>query len=375
MKDLSLKHLIHQTFIIGIKGTSLTSEEIQLFKNENIGGVILFDRNFESLKQLHNLINHIQQLAIKSPDQKHMFIAVDMEGGRVQRLKSPFTTWPSMQKLGKHNSPSLAFDFASTMAKELKAIGINMNCAPCLDVLTCQENKVIGDRALSDQTDIVEKIGSAIVRGFIKEEIIPCGKHFPGHGSTITDSHLELPIADISLEMLEKNHLPPFLRVFRSKLPLLMTAHIKYSNIDSDWPATLSEKVIKGLARDKMRYRSLIISDDLDMKALRNHWSVQDIAVQAVKAGCNLLLYCNDFESPHIAADAIEKALINGDIEKKHIIENHQRVVKLKSQVPLKRFGYQEVLQIVGQTNYQALSQLIASNEKIKSKPSDTLHQ
>lgn len=367
MKNLSFKHLIHQTLIIGIRGTSLTSEEIQLFKDGNIGGVILFDRNVESLKQLHNLINHIQELAVKSPDQKIMFIAVDMEGGRVQRLKSPFTLWPSMQHLGMRNSPSLAFDFASTMAKELRAIGININFAPCLDVLTSQENQVIGDRALSDKHDVVERLGSAIVRGFTKEDVLPCGKHFPGHGSTVVDSHLKLPIEDISLEMLEKNHLPPFNRAFRSKLRLLMTAHIKYSNIDPDWPATLSEKILKGLARDKMRYRHLIVSDDLDMGALRNHWSIKDIAVQAVRAGCNLLLYGNDFESPYIAAEAIEEAVINGCLKKEQIIENYQRVIKLKNVIPFKRFGYQEVLQIVGQTNHHVLSQLIASDEKIKS--------
>ena len=146
-----------------------------------------------------------------------------------------------------------------------------------------------------------------------------------------------------------------------------MTAHIKYQNIDPDWPATLSEKILKGIARDKMNYRNIIISDDLDMKALRNHWSVKDIAVQAIKAGCNLLLYCNDFESPHIAVDAIEEAVNKGIISKEQIIENHQTMIKLKSLIPFKRFSYQEVLQIVGQTNCQALSQLIASNEKIKS--------
>ena len=368
MKDLSLRHLINQTLIVGIKGTSLTPEETQLFAKENIGGVILFDRNMESLKQLHNLINHIQSLAVKSPDQKPAFIAIDMEGGRVQRFKSPFTLWPTMQKLGTHNSPSLAFDFASTLGKELRSVGININFAPCLDVLTCQENHTIGDRALSNDTDTVERLGSAIIRGFMKENIIPCAKHFPGHGSTKIDSHLELPIEDISLEDLKQKHLPPFYRAFKTKLQLLMTAHIKYPSIDPDWPATLSEKILKGIARDKMCYRNLIISDDLDMKALRNHWSVKDIAVQAIKAGCNLLLYCNDFEFPHIAANTIEEAINNDIINKEQIIKNHQKMIKLKSVIPFKRFSYQEVLQIVGQTNYQILSQFIASNEEIKNR-------
>lgn len=361
MKNLSLRQLIHQALIIGIKETSLTSEEIQLFANGNIGGVILFDRNIESSQQLHSLICHIQELALKSPDQKPMFIAIDMEGGRVQRLQKPFTIWPAMQKLGKLNSPPLAFDFALALGKELKAIGINTNLAPCLDVLTHPENQVIGDRALGDRPDIVERLGSAIIRGFIKADILACGKHFPGHGHTLADSHKQLPITDISIEELENIHLPPFKKAFRTKLRLLMTSHIKYSKLDPDWPATLSEKILKELACGKMGYKNLIISDDLDMRALRDHWSVEDIAVQAIKAGCNLLLYGNDLESWHLAADTIEKAVLNGQITKEQIIENHQRIIDLKNEtlIPFKTSNYEDALQVIGQKSNQALSQSV----------------
>ena len=361
MKNLSLRQLIHQALIIGIKETSLTSEEIQLFANENIGGVILFDRNIESPQQLHSLIGHIQELAFKSPDQKPMFIAIDMEGGRVQRLQKPFTIWPAMQKLGELNSPPLAFDFALALGKELKAIGINTNLAPCLDVLTHPENQVIGDRALGDRPGIVEQLGSAIIRGFIKADILACGKHFPGHGHTLADSHKQLPITDISIEELEKIHLPPFKKAFRTKLRLLMTSHIKYSKIDPDWPATLSEKILKELACSEMGYKNLIISDDLDMRALRDHWSIEDIAVQAIKAGCNLLLYGNDPESWHLAADTIEKAVLNGQITKEQIIENHQRIIDLKNEtlIPFKASDYEDALQVIGQKSHQVLSQSI----------------
>ena len=361
MKSLSLKQLIHQAFIVGIKGTSLTSEEVQLFTNENIGGVVLFERNMASPQQLHSLICNMQKLAFKSPDQKPMLIAIDMEGGRVQRLKSPFTVWPAMQKLGKLNSPSLAFDFALALGKELRVMGINTNLAPCLDVLTHPENQVIGDRSLSNKTNIVEQLGSAIIRGFIKAGILACGKHFPGHGHTFIDSHKQLPIIDISMEELEKNHLLPFKRAFRTKLKLLMTSHIKYLKIDPDWPATLSEKILKGLARDKMGYRNLIISDDLDMRALRDHWSVEDIAVQAIKAGCNLLLYGNNPKSWYLAAEAIEKAVLNGFISEEQIIANHQRIIDLKKKtlIPFKPFDYKEALQVIGQKSHHILSQSI----------------
>lgn len=361
-KDISLRHLINQTLIIGLQGTSLTSEERSLFANENMGGVILFDRNVESLQQLHDLILNLQTLASKSPDQKPLLIAIDMEGGRVQRLKAPFTQWPAMQVLGKISSPSLTFNFAQALGKELKAIGINTNLAPCLDVLTAKDNQVIGDRAFSHQPEVVERLGSAVIRGLVKANILPCGKHFPGHGSTLTDSHKALPISSISLENLQK-HLIPFKKAFRSHIPLLMTAHIKYPCIDPDWPVTLSMKILKGLACDTMGYRHLIMSDDLDMKALRNHWSVEDIAVQAVQAGCHLLLYGNDLKSPILAGDVIEKATLNGHISKEQIINNHQKVINLKMQklMPFKPTSYQEALQVIGKAEHKILAQSIIS--------------
>ena len=359
---LSLRHLIHQSMIVGLQGVHLTSEEHNLFAKENMGGVILFDRNIESPKQLHDLILNLQSLASHSPDEKPLWIAIDMEGGRVQRLKEPFTKWPTMQCLGNKASPSLAFDFAQALGRELKAIGVNLNLAPCLDVLTHPDNQVIGDRALSHQPEIVERIGSAIVRGLIKSDILPCGKHFPGHGGVSIDSHKALPETDMSLEDMQK-HLAPFKRAFRSGLKLLMTAHIKYSHIDPDWPGTLSPKILKELACKDLNYKYFIISDDLDMKALRNHWSVEDIAVQAVRAGCHLLLYGNDFESPLLAGEAIEKAVLNGLISKESLKANHHRIVDLKAQalMPFQAMPYQDVLQVVGQEEHQKLAQSILS--------------
>lgn len=359
-QKLSTRHLIHQTLIVGLKGTTLTPEEQSWFSKDNIGGVILFDRNIESPKQLHHLILNLQTLASQSPDQKPLLVAIDMEGGRVQRLKAPLTIWPAMQVLGKINSPSLAFDFAKSLGGEIQALGINTNLAPCLDVLTHPDNQVIGDRALSHDPEVVERLGSAIVRGFIKAGIIPCGKHFPGHGHTPIDSHKDLPIDQISLEDLQK-HLIPFKKAFRSKLNLLMTAHIKYPQVDPDWPATLSKAFLREMACGTMSYRGLIVSDDLDMMALRKHWSVEDIAVRAVQAGCHLLLYGNDLESPFVAGEALEKAVDKGQINREQIQESHKSIIDLKTKnlLPFKAISYQEALQMIGGQAHQVLAQSI----------------
>ena len=157
-----MKNELGQLLIVGLQGTTLQKDEAQFLTDNNIGGVILFDRNIESPQQLHKLCSDIQSLRHKLPRKSPFFISIDMEGGRVQRLKPPFTPWPPARKLGDLDSTSLAFKFALALGEELKAVGINLNFAPCVDVLTNPENKVIGDRALSDQPEQVGKMASAL---------------------------------------------------------------------------------------------------------------------------------------------------------------------------------------------------------------------
>ena len=361
----SLRHVIGQTMIVGLEGTSLTDDEARFLSEENIGGVILFDRNIESPQQLYDLVKSVHLIRKTAPDRAPLFVSVDMEGGRVQRLKPPFTQWPPMRQIGDLDSASLAFKFAESMGTELKAMGINVNYAPSVDVYTNPKNEIIGDRSFGTDPEIVGKMSSAVVRGFIKSGIIPCAKHFPGHGNTLLDSHEALPEEDKTVEDLEKLELPPFKKAFRARLDLLMTAHIRYPKIDPEWPATLSSKIINGLAREKLGYRNLVISDDLDMKALRNHWEPSEIAVQAVTAGCNILLYCNEPESPRLALDAIEKAVTEGTLDRVKIEENHKQVLRLK-QRRLKEpdpLSFDEVSKTVGHPEHLTLSKAIKAGE------------
>ena len=168
----NLRKLIGQTFIIGISGTSLTSEEKKFIVDNNIGGVVLFSRNIEDPKQLHSLCAEIQSLHHQSPDKAPLFISIDMEGGRVARLKAPYTQWPPVKNLGDMDSPSLAFKFAQAMGDELFATGINLDFAPCVDTLTNEANELIGDRSFGSDPDLVGRLGSALVRGYLKSNII-----------------------------------------------------------------------------------------------------------------------------------------------------------------------------------------------------------
>ena len=348
---------IGQQMIIGLSGPTLTKDEANFIIENNIGGVILFDRNIQNPQQLHELCTQIQSLRHKMQDKAPLFISIDMEGGRVMRLKAPFTKWPPLRKLGDLDSPSATFQFAFMMGREMKAMGINLDYAPCVDIFTNPKNTVIGDRAVGTTPEIVGKHASALVRGYVKSEIIACAKHFPGHGNTIIDSHDDLPVEDADLARLEKVELEPFKKAFRSRLDLVMTAHIRFSKLDNEWPVTLSEKILKELLRGSLRYRGLIISDDLDMKAMTKYYDREMIPVRALQAGCNILLYCNEPASPPIGIDAITKAVAEGTVSKKTIEENYRMVLDLKkNKIPNPDpLPLAEASKIVGHPDHQRL--------------------
>lgn len=322
-----------QLLIIGLRDKVLTQDEAEFIVKNNIGGVILFDRNIESPEQVHALVKSLQNLRHKTRDKLPFFVAIDMEGGRIARLKKPFTEWPAVSLLGKLDSTSVAFRYALSMALELKSVGINLDFAPCVDVLTNPKNVLIGDRSLSADPEQVAKLSSALVRGYIKGGIIPCAKHFPGHGNTIVDSHDDLPVENVDLDRLRNMEMVPFKKAFRARLDMVMTAHIQFPKVDPEWPVTLSEKFLKDILRKELRFRNIVISDDLDMKALVNHYKVDEIPVRAFQAGCDILMYCNDFDHPQMALEALDKAVKDHKITAKQVDESYNRVVTLKKDV------------------------------------------
>lgn len=327
---MSIRELIGQHMIIGVSGTSLTSDEKKFIVENNISGVVLFARNCVEPKQIRELCGEIQSLRHKMKDKVPLFIGVDQEGGRVQRLKPPFTQWPALKKLGDLDAPTAAFHFTQKMGAEMMAIGINLDFAPCIDVFTNPKNTVIGDRAISSDPYQVEKMSSALVRGYIKSGIISCVKHFPGHGHTIIDSHEELPVEDATLKRLHDVELVPFKKALRSRTEMVMTSHILFKNVDPQWPVTFSDLFLKKMIREEFKYRGLIVSDDLDMKALIKHYSRDQIPVRALKAGVDLLLYCNDPTSPPIAIEAVIEAVAQGQINRSDLEISQSRILDLK---------------------------------------------
>jgi beta-N-acetylhexosaminidase len=358
---MTLREKLGQLFIVGIAGPELSvSEEEFLIKN-NIGGVILMGRNAKAPEQIHMLTSSIQKLRHKSKYKTPFFIAVDMEGGRVARMKEPFTQWPSLKKLGDIDSPSLAFNMAMYMGRELSAVGVNLDFAPCVDVLTNPTNTAIGDRSLSSDPEVVAKMSSALVRGFMKSEIITCAKHFPGHGNTCVDSHDELPVEVADIARLNEIELVPFKKAIRSRVDLIMMSHILYKNIDPQYPATLSELFIQKLLREELRYRGLIVTDDLDMKALTKNYSANEIPVRAIEAGNDLLLYCNDPAVPPQAMAALEQAVSEGRISLARVEDSFQRISKLKREsiITIDPLPWPEIQNIIGNVEHKKIAQAI----------------
>lgn len=315
-----------QLIISGIKGTSLDASEVEFIKNEKLGGVILFSHNFEDPAQLAELVNSIQ----KHRDEYPLFISVDQEGGRVMRFKSHFTQFPSMLDLASLNSPKLVFEVHEMLAKELAACGINLSYSPCCDILTNPENKVIGDRAYGRDAETVEKYISAAIRGLQTNGILACAKHFPGHGDTSKDSHFDLPLVKTSLEQLKNRELIPFIKASKSRVEFMMMAHLMVDALDDKLPTSLSPKAYEFL-RQETKFSKIVITDDMEMKAIADRFSIEDAAVMAINAGTDMLLY-RFMEDADKALKAIREGVKKRTIKKEAIIEKLTRVERCKKE-------------------------------------------
>ncbi|MEK6545021.1 MAG: beta-N-acetylhexosaminidase [Nitrospinota bacterium] len=331
MTEVSIRKKIGQMFMIGFHGTALSEELKEIITNYGIGGVIIFSRNIESPAQIKDLINSIQKLSIQK-NQIPLFVSIDQEGGRVFRLKPPFRQYPSYGKLGRAGSEELVMSNALAMAEELIEIGVNMNMAPVLDVNTNPQNPIIGDRSFSSDPNMVSRLGTCIIKTFKEKGIIAVGKHFPGHGDTSSDSHLELPVVNHNIKRLENIELKPFIHAFKNGLRAVMTAHVLYPALDADYPATLSERIIKNILRKKYGFDGVVITDDLEMKAISNRYTGEDAGILSIRAGGDILLICHTHDKQLRIFDSLLKAVENGDIKEERIEESFRRIMKLKEE-------------------------------------------
>jgi len=302
----ALRREIGQLLIAGFDGHQLSPELRSLAREFSLGGVILFARNVAEPEQVAELAFDASRLTPDVP----CWVSIDQEGGRVARLKTPFTEWPPMATLGRSGDVRLAERFARALAAELKTVGITLDYAPVLDIHTNPKNPVIGDRALAEKADQVARLGAAIVRTLQHEGIAARGKHFPGHGDTSSDSHLELPLVEHPPERLRDTELVPFRAAIDAGVATIMTAHVLVPSLDEKRPASLSRRIVHDLLREELAFDGVILSDDLEMKAIAAEYAVPSAAVLAIQAGCDGVLICSgDHDTQAAALEAIVHAV------------------------------------------------------------------
>ena len=277
-----------QHLIVGLAGTSLLPEERTLIKELRPLGIVLFAKNIDSQREtwtetLKKLIGDCRELAKR----EDFLVSIDHEGGRVHRFPLPVTRFPA----AKHWNQD-SFSVAQAMGKEIKSLGFNLSFAPVLDIHSEPTNTVIGDRAHSTSGEEVAKYALEVQKGLHSAGVLSCGKHFPGHGNTLQDSHLELPTLDISKQELRDRDLKPFVEFIRLGAPLLMSAHVRYTAIDPKNPASMSKIILSDFLRVELGYQNALITDDLEMRALE-HLTAGQKAVMAISASTDILLEAN----------------------------------------------------------------------------------
>lgn len=325
---------IGNLFIIGFHGTHFTREARNLLDALNPCGVILFSRNVQSPLQTAQL-NHDLQAHYHERSREGLFIGVDQEGGRVRRLREPFSVFPAALELVLSADPNEAVrEFAATTARELRLAGFNLDFVPVLDVVEELEDlrgSVIGDRSYGSDPEIVSRLGLLVIKTMRLFGLITCTKHFPGHGGTLVDSHKELPVDDRPMAVLEARDLVPFARTVQNNADMIMTAHVLYPSIDRNRPATLSDTLIQELLRQRMGYDGVVITDDLDMGAVAHHHPPEESTLMALKAGVDIPLFCNDPQKAFAARSRIARAVQDGEITEKRLRESLQRIHTLKA--------------------------------------------
>ncbi len=322
--------LVGQSIMLAFRGTRATSDVLDLLAYTRAGGVILFRNNIGTPADLYELVQtlqtHAAQLGLPP-----LFVAIDQEGGNVGRLPQPFTTVPSQMAQAATGDPETAAECATITAQQLRAFGINTNFAPVLDVNNNARNPVIGVRAFGSDPETVDRFGRAALEGYKEAGVIATAKHFPGHGDTTVDSHLRLPIVRHDRARLDEIELAPFRAAIAAGVPAIMTAHIVFPHLD-DLSATLSRTILTDLLRSELGFDGVIYTDALEMRALRDRYTLAESSVLSKAAGADVVLPLGPLDEQREAVDALCAALEDGRLQSDMFESTVRRLDRLRAQ-------------------------------------------
>jgi beta-N-acetylhexosaminidase len=330
---MTLEEQIGQLLMVGFWGSTPSQEIIDLIQRYRVGNIILFSRNVRDASQVLELTQSLQMIAKEAGHHYPLLIAIDQENGIVQRLGEAATIFPGNMALGAIGSEEMAYKLALATGRELKALGINMNLAPVVDVNNNPANPVIGVRSFGEDPQQVARLGSAMVKGYHTAGILSCLKHFPGHGDTAVDSHLVLPMIPYALRRLEALELLPFRSGIEAGAESVMIAHVSFPALTQHdmLPATLSSAIVQGLLREKLGFNGVILSDCLEMKAISETLGTQLAAVMALQAGIDLVLVSHHYTQQRESIEAIREAVQTHKLSPQALQQTAQRVLRLKA--------------------------------------------
>ncbi|WP_413409263.1 beta-N-acetylhexosaminidase [Paenibacillus amylolyticus] len=333
LNSLTLEEKIGQMILAGVQGTTLDDQAKQMITNQKVGGIIFYANNVSTLEGTAKFVKSIKEANQSNP--VPIFMSVDQEGGKVSRMPETVESIPSSRKVGETKDSALAETMGELLARQVQLAGFNVDFAPVLDVNSNPSNPVIGDRSFGSSAELVSRMGIAEMKGLRSEGIIPVVKHFPGHGDTSVDSHLDLPVVNKTEKQLAELEWIPFQAAVKEQVEAVMVAHILFPKLDPDHPASLSDVIIGEHLRGKFKYDGVVITDDLSMGAIAKNFKLDQAALATVKAGSDILLVAHSYESAKTIFDTLISAVKSGKITESRIDESVYRILALKQQYKL----------------------------------------
>ena len=331
---MNLGQMVGQMFMISIGGTEPDYYVNKMIRERNVGGVLLFGHNMRSEAQTRRLIAVLQRLSMQTEPAIPLFVAVDQEGGEISH--APWVTpQPAAAQVGARGDPEEARAIAEEMGRELLRAGVNTDLAPVVDT---GFGAAIGRRSFGEDPQLVAEMGAAAVEGFKTAGVVSAAKHFPNHGPATSDSHVGLPVVDHDLSKLRSHDLPPFRAAIQAGVPMVMVGHLLYPAVDSERPASLSPRAV-GVLRGELGFGGVVVTDDLAMAGASGDEPPAATAVEAVKAGADLLIISSPPEQQADAYDAVVAAVESGEIPQRRIQDSVERILRVKKDYSLGEAG------------------------------------
>ncbi|MBM7566575.1 beta-N-acetylhexosaminidase [Paenibacillus sacheonensis] len=332
LKRMSLDEKLGEMVIAGLDGTEASAQTKALIQQQHVGGFIFYKNNVTTPAGVAAYVNQLKAWNKANPSP--LLISVDQEGGRVSRLPG-LLKFPAARVIGDTGDVSYASAIGSALGQASKLMGFNVDFAPVLDINSNPDNPVIGDRSYGTTSKRVTDMGLAVMEAIQKKGVISVVKHFPGHGDTSVDSHLELPVVNKSLSQLKKFEWLPFQAAIKDGVDMVMVAHILFPSIDKAMPASLSKTIITDQLRGELGYRGVVITDDMTMGAIANHFGLAQAAVTTVKAGSDIILLAHGYEDAKTVLTALKQSIQKGGLTEKRIDESVIRILTMKQKYKL----------------------------------------